>query len=446
MARYSTNPETMTPETIWRGIDTIKIGCSIQRETKLLDTLEILKKEAQKGPTNITLGNYSWAVLPYGAKKFKYSLQYGQLSLFISAEDPNRDSPNMMIEAYPESITRQTPEQLIQNVSECIEDISGKILWNKISELHLTTDTHVTHELCINDIYDEKYQPLWISRCRKNSAITNYDDDPNKERLIHRGSRLETISYGGTLLMMRIYNKIQELKQHPAKQWERGLWNNPYAQHVTRVEYQLRREKLKQFGINDIRNLTHLIPGTWNYLTEYWFTIHEMKLRNGRRNNPVSEFWNEVQNAWKCETPNKPVARPQINAEQRLSQAWGNLLSAAAILDNVQEDEIHELYQIWIQTQAKDWTGLVLERQKRIVEKQGRIQIRDRELEMTCAIRTPLPPPLIAQKEAKTPSVQLEGGMLFTMPNDPPASGSAGGMADDSRKEAIECDDGFYYP
>ena len=359
-------PETTTPRTLWTGIDTIKIGLGVQWTVEPHDMLNHLQEKVRNNPLEYQydLNGKTWAVLPYGRKKYRYGLQHGQLSIFISEEDYTPESPNIMAEAYPQAIAGRTPNELQTEIHAAIQELNGTAVWEKTSELHLTTDTHVPQPMHISDIYTYNYTPKWITRARKTTATTDHNDDV--ERLISKGATLQSMRYGGTQLHVRIYNKTQELRAHTDKQWEKSLWRNPYAHQVTRVEFQIRREKLKCFGVNETRQLENQIPGIWKYLTEEWFTLNTAPSTKGNRDATPTEFWTTVQNAWRSAETTRPVPRPSQNAMQRISQAYGNLLSAAAILDLQQEEEITQMYNQWKQAHPQDWQNQVRQRQQKI--------------------------------------------------------------------------------
>lgn len=375
-------PETDRPITLWRGIDTIKIGLGIRWNPDPTDLLDELQNRVREYPDMwpYDLAGKTWAILPYGRKKYRYGLQHGQLSLFFSTEPYGTETPNVMAEAYPQSIAGKPIPELNAEIAQAIADLGGCPMWDKVSELHLTTDTHVPEPLSDSEFHDPLNRPLWISRARKQIVTRNHQGDV--EQSISSGSILQSLRYGGTQLMVRIYNKPEELRVHPDKEWERGLWNNPMAAEVTRTEFQIRREKLKEFGIDGTTKLEQQIPGVWKYLTEEWFRINQTYEPLAYRNGQANAHWQEVQKAWEADTPNRPIPRPQENARQRLAQGFGNIISAAAILDMRAEDQISDLYAEWRKNHPEEWYRLVAARQHKIAIQKGKLQLRDQRIEM----------------------------------------------------------------
>nr|WP_321465663.1 hypothetical protein [uncultured Desulfobulbus sp.] len=108
--------------------------------------------------------------------------------------------------------------------------------------------------------------------------------------------------------MLRIYDKVAELKGTRATHKQQifsEIWGvNTYDQQpVTRVEYQLRRPKLREFSdgegnqINTVVDLVNALKSLWGYLTTEW-TRHSDSPVNRNHNQTkakVSEFWEKVQ-------------------------------------------------------------------------------------------------------------------------------------------------------
>ena len=382
----NTNPDTNHHITLWRGIDTIKIGLGIKwTNLEALSMLAKLQTNVREKPAEYKyfIGNQIWAILPYGRKKYRYGIQQGQLAMYFSEEEFSDHTPNCMVEVYPQAIAGKRPCELLEAIDIVLDQLGGKRAWDKVSELHLTADIHCPKPLQIQDIYEHDHFPKWITLARNVRQYTQ--EDANPEVVFQQGRRLTSIRIGGEQLHVRIYNKQIELKQHTEKAWERGLWNNPLAREVTRTEFQIRREKLKEFHIEDLVTLENKIPGTWAYLTQEWFTLNKEHSPKGNRDATPSEFWQQVQAAWNTATPNRPIPRVSENAGQRILQGFGNLVSAAAILNMHDESCISELMAIWKEYHPEPWYDQVAKRQAEIELLKGKLCIRYQTAEIELA-------------------------------------------------------------
>ena len=125
-------PETDQPTTIWRGIDTIKIGIGGQHNTTPLDTLRELQDRVRKTPGQYQydLAGKVWAILPYGRKKYRYGLQHGQLSIFFSEEEYSPETPNIMAEAYPAAIAGKPLHELQNEINIALTELGIDPIWN----------------------------------------------------------------------------------------------------------------------------------------------------------------------------------------------------------------------------------------------------------------------------------------------------------------------------
>ncbi len=94
-------------------------------------------------------------------------------------------------------------------------------------------------------------------------------------------------------VQLRLYNKATEVLQQEKKLWF-GMWGIKPGAEVWRVEFQLRRAVLKQYGISTLCDLYSKAGGIWKNLTEGWFSLRLLDNESTERRT-VHPFWNEVQ-------------------------------------------------------------------------------------------------------------------------------------------------------
>ena len=382
---------TNTFKKLWSGIDTIKVGYHVQwPDTHALDTLEQQQAEAREGNDQYrTIGHHQWETLPYGRKKYRYGIHQNQLKIFFSREPYSEHTPNVMVEALPETITQTTLADFDKDIIDTIESMGATVQLNRCSELHLTVDIHSPVPFSHLWFYDTDHKQKWISLSRMIAP----DEIENKEfRITPRyiGTRLTGMSFGlGGACMCRIYDKTHELKIRPNKSWEQGLWKNPLAENVIRVEFQMRRERIKDYGVNNILKLDKLIPAIWADLTTRWLTLTEDNPTGRNREATPSPFWLAVQSAWTGHIARQPMPNPKPQYDQLIAQANGCLLTAAAIMDTTsKEDMIQRFNETYT---AERWETLVKERQEEIKKTKGNIQIRNQYREATEAYNDTIP-------------------------------------------------------
>ncbi len=98
----------------------------------------------------------------------------------------------------------------------------------------------------------------------------------------------------------RIYNKTVEIKESHKEWfqniWIKGEWDDKTP--ITRVEFQARREILKEFRINTCEKLIKAVPALWHYFTHKWLRIIEPNEDKNKSRWPEKNFWLVVQDAF----------------------------------------------------------------------------------------------------------------------------------------------------
>lgn len=308
------------------GIDTLHMTVKADIPGKLIVALDDAKKSAQSGQEDSALFqfgesyNFSFSISRTGIKWYQYVLRSADITICFSTRNSENPLPNMSIQIG--SISCQ------ENIIETIKIMKNwfkyhniKIIEEKVSRIDLCADL----DIHIDDtgITDLKRK---ITRAEKWS-IYGKDDSINM------------ISFGKGSLMLRVYDKIQEMYDKMAEHKEaffRNIWGE--VQNITRVEFQVRRDIVRQIfpRKSDFSTIWKFREKLWEYLTEDWFRHAEKPVDRKNKHQSrasVSEFWSTVQRAF-TEESKKPVARkkkrPHINISALVKQAIGCLLTVTA--------------------------------------------------------------------------------------------------------------------
>jgi len=325
---------------IHRSLDFLKISYWIQwDDSTFLETLDWLKKRMQDtDDQEQCIFNdccLDWNLQRTGTLKFNYRLRSGDVTLLFNRREPTGTIPNFRIEVG--SLTSQTSlYQTIIDVKHWMERKQANFLKEQVSEIHLAADFI---GLDIRSLGVEN-QENWIHR--SHTFIPYYE---------HR--KLTGVSIGKGDLMLRIYDKVTELKSSAHKQEVfADLWQvSVYDDHpVTRVEYQLRRPVLREFQhlefCNSVKSVKHTlfaVKALWNYCTSDWARFMDSKVDRGNRHQDratYSKFWEIVRSVtWTGLEElrrEKPIKHKNIEALQK--QARGILMSVAAFSISNPED------------------------------------------------------------------------------------------------------------
>lgn len=155
--------------------------------------------------------------------------------------------------------------------------------------------------------------------------------DPHFVRRVLTG-----FSIGAGAISARLYDKPAEIINKSHKFWMYDIWgidSVPEGYRVIRVELQLRREALKQLGIDLYGDIAAKSGEVWKYCTENWLKLCDHPERHITRRH-VLPWWEVVQNGY----PGSQGAFAAVRAksirgdrDQMTRQAVGYLASLAAL-------------------------------------------------------------------------------------------------------------------
>ncbi len=107
------------------------------------------------------------------------------------------------------------------------------------------------------------------------------------------GSRRTRTLYG------RVYDKSAEV-EHKGTTWWHEIWGDAYrpGEPVWRVEFEVARDALVEFGLSSPDEVLCATGDLWRYLTCEWLTLREPKGADVNRSRwPLSEEWRRIQAA-----------------------------------------------------------------------------------------------------------------------------------------------------
>jgi len=184
----------------------------------------------------------------------------------------------------------------------------GKIVKERVSEVHLAAD-FVGTDIQQADICN---QNKWIIKAQSFDPYEKFskseESDPDfGSHYLHR--RFTGVHMGKGSLMLRIYDKVNELKRKRATNKQQifsEIWGvKSYDElPVTRVEYQIRRPRLREFidpdnnlKIDTVSDLVQSLKSLWRYLTTEWSRHSDSSVNRNHNQSKakISEFWSKVQ-------------------------------------------------------------------------------------------------------------------------------------------------------
>lgn len=146
---------------------------------------------------------------------------------------------------------------------------------------------------------------------------------------------------GRGCVRLRIYDKVAECQKDAAK-WDAMIqmrYGGEVPEIASRVEFQLRRKALKEFGIETIADWIEKRAGVLDYLTGQWFRLTEGKVdrENSQRCGP-SSLWQRVSegfSSWAGQAfppaTRERLKRKLLDVGAYVRQGVGCLTAAAAM-------------------------------------------------------------------------------------------------------------------
>jgi len=275
-------------------IDTLCVSIDIENyeiELKeLLIQLENKKNEAKLAATNnasskvtISIGNYTFEVLPNGAKGHSYILHNNEYEIKISAfRSTKKEFFPIIVRFKSEYLWAVGYENAWINLKTFIEKYIGNILEQQVSRVDLCchTDNFVlTH----ND--DTYFKGKHFS----------HDEKTFRRKVcgMNFGSRKTKKVY------CRIYNKTLEVTQKRQKLWFYTIWaeNGLKIDNVWNIEFEIKRDFLRNKGINTVEELYSSLKTIWEYCTCTWLVKTNLDRTRIERSTTDSK-WEIIQHAF----------------------------------------------------------------------------------------------------------------------------------------------------
>lgn len=308
------------------GVDTLILSVYLEwNNTEIFQYFNSLKETARTLNVNSigeilnneTSDRWPFEMKPHGSKGYAWLLLGKDYSLKIGNWTERSFSPNIMIEIHSETLWRLGVDDAVSRIINIIENMETVI-----------TDVNLSRvDLCLDVMMPES---LWGIHLLDYAVTRATDMAP-----YYKHKKLTGIRIGKGAISIRMYDKPLEMKQSK-KDWMFNIWGIkevPEGKKVIRFEFQLRREFLKQVGLNTVEHLKTKDVNAWTYCTEKWL---KFKDRPGKHHNQRKTFswWKKIQNGYRNYQDAFPLVREkafQINKRQITQQMSGYLSSLVAM-------------------------------------------------------------------------------------------------------------------
>ncbi len=157
----------------------------------------------------------------------------------------------------------------------------------------------------------------------------------NKDSQHRENGRVQTFTFGRDAIVLRVYDKVAEVEQQSDKVWFFLLWGQD--QDVWRIEWQVRKDVLREFGVCTLEDLRKCQGDLLRYLCVEHTTLRVPNGDGNRSRWPLHPLWVDLQ-ARVGELSHMGVCRLDGKAaalEERLAQyarsVYGYLKAVAAV-------------------------------------------------------------------------------------------------------------------
>lgn len=321
-------------------IDTAHMGLFVDwGKSDILSLLEEFKQiclEDNFKPRPLKLKGFEeFIVYPSGKKGgYGWHISTSDIHVFFSRHDPRGSTPNVFVEIGSISCWNRGVHDVLAHLDFLFTLQGGMIFKKIINRIDLAVD-FVGLDIHQTEIFD---RDKWVKLART-------------YRIYGYGRRDNTAAFGfssRSIISLRIYDKLLELQDDPAKlQIFKHIWNVAENEEVpvTRVEFQLRKDALKEFKAQKYHDFADKIQGIWEYLCKDWFRLCEKVVRKNTQDAKNTEWWDivtETQWSDKAVYVERQSLKPSKAVEPLIDQAAGIAISVCAYLKR-SADDIEEI-------------------------------------------------------------------------------------------------------
>lgn len=278
------------PQLLASNLDSLYVSYYLDLETSDLDFADLdfrklMLADRETGFDEVVLGSERFLLKPYGKKPYRYVLANDAFEIAIA----ERLKPSASVQFMSKALWHEGAEALHARVLAWAESLNAQMYkMESISRADWAFDFYLPSI----DFAEDHF----TSRARKD----------NKWR---DAGRVQTFQFGTGDTVVRVYDKVAEIEQASSKIWFHDIWAEPLAElgignrpigtdgvNVWRVEFQVRRDRLRDGGITTYRDLTELAGDLLRDLADRHTTLRRpIGDDRNRARWPLHPLWEALQ-------------------------------------------------------------------------------------------------------------------------------------------------------
>jgi hypothetical protein len=347
----TTIPDLNKPEKILGGYDGgSEVGFIGEWNERKFDDLKLQLEQARMSAeyehadeSYVTVGKFQFRVNAHGAKfggftYYKFVLEGAGMKIYLH-NNPKGEIQGVRVRYGAECATGRDLFLVHAEFLEWLSFIGFKVTQETVSRADMQTMTF--------DDFDE-----YLKLLQNNQFVQRAD-----KHYTHGDSKRFCSSYTcGTAIELCIYDKRQELHDNYDEVKLALIVNEclagEFPDTLTRIEFRLKRDALKYFGVTTMQDLMEKETAIIDFLTFDWFRLlaEEKDSKNGHeRQQKLHPLWEKVREQFFKYFPGpvenrKPIERNlrgrrevKCTGENLIKQAVGCLATAAALAKGVFE-------------------------------------------------------------------------------------------------------------
>lgn len=259
------------------GFDTLEVcyylrpskGCQLDFEN-LAMIKDAMRNSKTRDPIPITLGSTDFLLSSHGtARGYPFLIANSECSIeFGEFNHPSFFVTFRSIALWHKGIQRLHAEFLawVQNL--------GLYIYQEetLTRVDFTFDYHLPEV----DFDEDSFVSLAAKDCQ-----------------YRKDGKVQTFKFGESDVVLRFYNKIDEIHESSQKTWMFPLWG--VEENVWRIEWQVRKDPLRRFGIRTLQDLQDGAGDILRYLAGEHDTLRIQSSDSNKSRWPLHPLWLDVQ-------------------------------------------------------------------------------------------------------------------------------------------------------
>ncbi len=201
------------------------------------------------------LGSHIFEVKDKGARMFPFVLEDNAYRIQLSK--PGKRVPMAYVKVSAEYLAHKGPVEVGKELQELLAEFGQLTGSSMVSRIDLAAD------FSSPVVMDSWHRSAWVTRA---TEIHSYAKDQTFTGW--------TIGMGG-IIGCRLYDKVQEIF-HTGKAWVMNQWlpvGWTPGEEVWRLEFEFKREFLKDRGLSSLDSVLDNLDGLWSYATTEWLRL-----------------------------------------------------------------------------------------------------------------------------------------------------------------------------